>query len=152
MCLDIYYATTRGLKSIDIWIVNEMYSIYNEMCRYSYVGYENNLWNLMRAKRVAKTLACELKKICKDCHFSQKILAKSSSYLFSSNIRILSPGPMLVIVRRGSRKFCRGGGSNLPKNFWQAKKKKNDKKEKGKREVLGGGGGSRVAFKVSLLL
>ena len=43
MRLDIYYATTRGLKSIDIWIVNEMYSIYNEMCRYSYVGYENNL-------------------------------------------------------------------------------------------------------------
>ena len=43
MCLDIYYATTRCLKSIDIWIVNEMYSMYNEMCRYSYVGYENNL-------------------------------------------------------------------------------------------------------------
>ena len=41
--MDIYYATTRGLKSIDIWIVNEMYSIYNEMCRYSYVEYENNL-------------------------------------------------------------------------------------------------------------
>ena len=37
------------LKPIDIRIENEMYSIYNDMSRYSYVG----LLNLMRTKRVA---------------------------------------------------------------------------------------------------
>ena len=48
---------------------------------------------------------------------------------------------MLVIVRRGSRRFRQGGGvSNLPKIF-DKQKKKNDKKEKGEREV----GVSRVA-------
>ena len=44
MCLDIMLQQEGRLlvlKPIDIWIENEMYSVYNDMCRYSYVGYEN---------------------------------------------------------------------------------------------------------------
>ena len=46
MCLDImlqHEGRLLVLKPIDIWIENEMYSVYNDMCRYSYVGYENKL-------------------------------------------------------------------------------------------------------------
>ena len=88
----------------------------------------------MRTKRVAKTLACErseLKKFAKIVTFpknSSKVkvilfifFQEEDRLLFIlniSNIRILSPDPMLVKVRRESRKFRPGGGvSNLPKKF-----------------------------------
>ena len=82
-----------------------------------------------------------------------KILAKSRSYyLFSEDrllfilsifkVRILSPDPMLVIVKRGSRIFRRGGGVVQPsEKFLTSKKKKTIKRKKGE----GGVGGSRVA-------
>ena len=116
----------------------------------------------MRAKRVAKYFrnscmrAKWAKKFCKIVTFP-KISSKVKVILFIFfqeedrllfllsifKVRILSPDPMLVMVRLGSRRSRRGGGgggSNLPKKNRQAIKKR----WKGKR----GGGGFSGGFSI----
>ena len=86
-----------------------------------------------------------------------KILAKSRSYyLFSEDrllfilsifkVRILSPDPMLVIVKRGSRIFRRGGGVVQPseKFLTSKKKKKTIKRKKGRGRCWGVTGGLSI--------